>query len=115
MKPEDTTAAATPPFEQGVGRLESERADVGDMVATDVRQPRPETLRLTLDTQASVDLFNALPPEARRGWRLEKRVSPPPATVNRYCRAGMCVETDAEHEPWCERNKTPNDRVQARP
>jgi hypothetical protein len=23
------------------------------------------------------------------------------ATVNRYCRAGMCVPSDAGHEPWC--------------
>ena len=28
---------------------------------------------------------------------------PPPATVNRYCRAGMCVETDAKHESYCYR------------
>lgn len=32
----------------------------------------------------------------------------PAATVNRYCRAGMCVSTDAEHEAWCKRAKTPN-------
>ena len=28
---------------------------------------------------------------------------PPPATVNRYCQAGMCVETDAKHESYCYR------------
>ena len=61
-------------LERDVGRLAAERAEVGDVVATDVREPRPETLRLTLETQAAADKFNALPPEARRGWRLEKRL-----------------------------------------
>ncbi|MFN7817827.1 MAG: hypothetical protein ACK5OQ_16480 [Burkholderiales bacterium] len=36
---------------------------------------------------------------------------PAAGTVNRYCRAGMCLQTDAEHEPWCERHKTPNVRA----
>jgi hypothetical protein len=37
---------------------------------------------------------------------------PAAGTVNRYCRAGMCLQTDAEHEPWCEHHKTPNDRIE---
>lgn len=30
---------------------------------------------------------------------------PPPATVNRYCRAGMCAQSDDEHETWCVAHK----------
>lgn len=56
--------------------LTPERAEVGDVVATNVRDPHPQTLRLTLDTQAAADHFNKLPPAERRLWRLEKRIGP---------------------------------------
>ena len=30
----------------------------------------------------------------------------PLASVNRYCRAGMCVETDDQHEAFCKRHSS---------
>lgn len=31
----------------------------------------------------------------------------PAVSVNRYCRAGMCVSTDAKHEPGCAAHRDP--------
>lgn len=108
MKDTTLPAAVGARIEPGVGRLEPERATVGDVVAVDVRHPHPQTLRLTLETQAAADKANELLTLEPKVWRLEKRVFPPPATVNRYCRAGMCLTTDAEHEQWCKRHEPPN-------
>lgn len=116
MKPEDETPAVAHPFEQGVGRPEPERAEVGDVVATDVTQPRPETLRLTLDTQAAADHFNALPAAARIGWRLEKRIWPPRWRICEFCGCN----TNARLRACCEQGrdadlKTPNAEVTGGP
>ena len=61
-------------LERGVGRLVTERAAVGDVVACDVRHPYPQTLRLTLETQAAADKANALLAMEPKVWRLEKRL-----------------------------------------
>ena len=50
------------------------RAKVGDVVACDVREPHPQTLRLTLQTQAAVDKANALLELEPAVWRLEQRL-----------------------------------------
>lgn len=40
-----------------------------------------------------------------RNWQPWK----PATAANRYCRAGMCVSTDTQHEAWCTAHgKTPN-------
>lgn len=45
-------------------------ARVGDTVACDVRQPRRETLALTLETPAAAAYANGLLADPRSGWRL---------------------------------------------
>ena len=73
--PEDAnTVAGGSPVERGVGRLVPERATVGDVVAVDVRHPYPQTLRLTLETQAAADKANKLLALEPKVWRLEKRL-----------------------------------------
>ena len=91
MKHENETAPPAPlgQVERGVGRLEPERDDFGS--------------RLTPGQRAR--LISGGPNAGR-----VRREFPPPATVNRYCRAGMCLKTDAEHEPWCKRHEPPNEK-----
>ena len=62
------------PVERGVRRLLPERAAIGDVVACDVRLPRPQTLRLKLGTQAAADHANMLLTLGSKVWRLEKRL-----------------------------------------
>lgn len=69
MKPEDETPAVAPPFERGVGRPVPERANVGDTVACDVRQPHAQTLAMTLETPAAAAHANKLLADTRSGWR----------------------------------------------
>ncbi len=66
--------AGASPVERPVGRLEVKRAAVGDVVACDVRIPRPQTLRLKLATQAAAGHANMLLALEPKVWRLEKRL-----------------------------------------
>jgi hypothetical protein len=92
------------PLERDVWRLEPERATVGDVVAVDVRHPYPQTLRLTLETQAATDYANKLLARAGSGWRLAPLAMPAACTTPRGCRDhgchGACLP--------------PNDRIQPR-
>ena len=74
MKTETQPAADGAQVERVVGRLWPERANVGDVVAVDVRHPYTQTLRLTLETQAAADKANALLAMEPKVWRLEKRL-----------------------------------------
>ena len=76
MKHEEATVQPAPmgQVDQGVGRLEPGRATVGDVVAVDVRHPYPQTLRLTLETQAAADKANTLLAMEPKVWRLERRL-----------------------------------------
>lgn len=53
-----------------------------------------ESVRLTTDDHG------CLPEQLGRGVA-------PPTTVNRYCRAGMCVPSDTKHESWCTAHRQP--------
>lgn len=57
------------PVQRPVGLLAPERASVGDTVECDVREPRPQTHRLTLETPASADYATKLLADPRSGWR----------------------------------------------
>jgi hypothetical protein len=120
-KPEDNPAGGAP-FERPVGRPEPERAFLGqdrewhDYPAGTKAHAYNGGAWLKLDngrwqwnghTKAPGSTFPAPGADA-----IGACVELPPATVNRYCRAGMCLKTDAEHEPWCELHEPPNVRVQ---
>jgi len=64
-----TEDAGGTPVNRPVGRLEPERASVGDTVECDVREPHPQTLRLTLETQAAADYATRLLADPNSGWR----------------------------------------------
>ena len=74
MKTENN-AAVPPPFEQGVGRLEPERASAGDTVECDVTEPQPQTHRLTLLTPEATAFANELLARPNSGWRLARGCS----------------------------------------
>lgn len=48
-------------------------AAVGDVVECDVRQPRPATIRITLNNAEQVVHANALLMDPSSGWRLAPR------------------------------------------
>lgn len=62
-------AAVEGPVERPVGRPAPERASIGDTVECDVREPHPQTHRLTLETQAAADYATKLLATPRSGWR----------------------------------------------
>ena len=66
---EPAAHAVVAPFERPVGRPDPERASVGDTVECDVRQPYPQTHRLTLETQAAADYATKLLRNPVSGWR----------------------------------------------
>lgn len=55
------------------------KAQIGDVMIVNVREPRPQTHRLTLQTQAAADYANQLLNDPSSGWELEKAASPSPA------------------------------------
>jgi len=55
------------------------RAQIGDVMKVNVRHPHPQTLVLTLMTQAAADYATELLNDPNSGWRLEraeKKTSP---------------------------------------
>ena len=86
MTAENTTdAAGVSQVEQGVGRLVPKRANARTRPCPNPKKGE----RCPLCGGAWVCL---------QSWRPKAL-----ASVNRYCRAEMCLKTDAEHEQWCER------------
>lgn len=57
------------PVDRHVGRPVPERASVGDTVECDVREPHPQTYRLTLETRAAADYATELLRDPASGWR----------------------------------------------
>ena len=66
---ETAAPAVGTPVDRGVGRPAPERASVGDTVECDVREPHPQTHRLTLETQAAADYATKLLRNPASGWR----------------------------------------------
>lgn len=59
----------------------SERAEIGDTIACDVRMPNAETIAMRLDTPASVEHANALL-VGNWGWRLLRKGEHPDKSPN---------------------------------
>lgn len=68
-------AAGQGPHERHVGRPVTERAQVGDTVECDVREPYPQTHRMTLETQAAADYATKLLRNPASGWRMARGCS----------------------------------------
>ena len=84
---------------------DAQEADIGALEAYEAVTGRKS---IVLEYLRATDIGYAAKRSAEEA-KAHLRAALAAPTVNRYCRVGMCVETDKQHEPGCVAHKQPAD------